>query len=101
MVWLKKNHLEFEFHNFKKDGLSRGKIMQWLALQPMSKLLNKKSTSWRMLSATDQQSAETEAGAVNLMQQYPNLIKRPVAEISGTVLIGFDEHEYRPALNIL
>lgn len=100
MVWLKKNHAEFDFHDFNKDGLSPEKIKQWLAVQPMHKLLNKKSTAWRMLSAEQRQKSETEQGTVVLILQYSNLIKRPVAEISGTVLIGFDEQEYRMALNI-
>lgn len=98
MVWLKKNHAEYIFHDFKKEKLSPEKIKQWLSVQPMNTLLNKKSAAWRMLSEEQKQKAVTEKGAIDLILQYSNLIKRPVAEISGTILIGFEEQEYRKAL---
>lgn len=101
VLWLKKNRVEFDFHDFKKDGLSKEKTAQWLDVQPLSKLLNKKSTAWRMLTAEERQRGETEGDAAELIRQYTNLIKRPVAEISGTILIGFNEAAYRKALNIL
>ncbi len=100
LSWLKKNNVVFDFHDFNKKGLSKEKINQWLNMQPLKKVLNKKSTAWRILSAEEQRTSETETGAVNLIQQHTNLIKRPVAEISGTILIGFEEQEYRMALNI-
>ncbi len=100
MRLLKENNVAFRFHDFSKDGLSREKIIEWLSMHPLQKVLNKKSTAWRILSPEEQQTAETETGAVNLIMQYSNLIKRPVAEISGTTLIGFDDKEYRTALNL-
>ena len=88
-----------EFHDFKKQGISKEKLKEWISLHPVNLLLNKKSTAWRLLSQKEQRKAGSEKEAMELMQEYPNLIKRPVVEISGTVLIGFDEAAYRSALN--
>ena len=101
LVWLKKNNIPFEFHDYKKEGISREKLQQWCALQPLDIILNKKSTAWKELSAAQQEKAATQAGAIKLMQEYNNLVKRPVIEISGTILIGFNEASYKNHFKIL
>jgi len=94
MTWLKKNNISFEFHDYKTKGISKEKLEEWLSLQPLDILLNKKSTAWKELTAAEQKRAATHAGAIKLMQEYNNLIKRPVTEIPGTILIGFNELIY-------
>lgn len=94
MNWLKKNKIPFQFHDYKKEGISKEKLEEWLTMQPLDILLNKKSTAWKELTPAKQKKAGTAAGAVKLMQAYPNLVKRPVAEIPGTILIGFNELIY-------
>lgn len=94
MTWLKENSVTFQFHDFKKEGIRKEKIKEWIAEIPVDKLLNKKSTVWRALSEADQNLAESNAGALQLMAAHTNLIKRPVAEISGTILSGFSEDAY-------
>lgn len=98
LVLLRNMNIPFEFTDIKKSGISKEKLTEWLRFQPLERLLNKKSTAWKMLSPEMQADATTRTGAVRLMQEYPNLIKRPVAEISGTILIGFIEADYRRAL---
>ena len=100
LAFLKKLNTTIEFHDYKKKGISKEKLREWISVLPVNLLLNKKSTTWRLLSEKMQREAESEEGALQLMQEYPNLIKRPVAEISGTVLLGFNEVAYKAALNI-
>ena len=100
LAFLKTLNTGAEFHDYKKKGISKKKLREWVSVHPLNLLLNKKSTTWRLLPKEKQQEAQSEEGALHLMQEYPNLIKRPVAEISGTVLLGFNEAEYKAALNI-
>ena len=100
LAFLKKLNTTIEFHDYKKDGISKGKLKEWVSVHPVNLLLNKKSTAWRLLPEKKQREAQSEEGALHLMQEYPNLIKRPVAEISGTVLLGFNESAYKAGLNI-
>ena len=94
-IWLKKNKTAFTFHDYKKEGISKKKLEEWCRLQPIALLFNKRSTAWKELTAAEQERSTTKTGAITLMQQYNNLIKRPVLEISGTILIGFNETDYK------
>lgn len=98
MVWLKKNHIDYQFHDYKTAGISKKKLEEWLKLQPLEILFNKRSTAWKELSPADQKQADSKAGCITLMEKYNNLIKRPVIEIPGTILVGFNEEEYKKVL---
>jgi arsenate reductase len=81
---------EVHFHDFRKDGLTADKVIEWLAHVPMDKLLNKRGTSWRKLSDADKAN-EDEAHLIALMVDTPTLIKRPVIEAGDKVTVGFSE----------
>ncbi len=98
LSWLKENKVIFEFHDFKKEGISTAKIKEWIEASSLKKVLNKKSTAFRNLSSDDQQKTLVKSAAIKLMQAHTNLIKRPVAEIAGIVLHGFNESEFINAL---
>lgn len=79
---------EVSFHDFRKDGLSAAQVKAWLHHVPMDKLVNKRGTSWRKLSEADKAN-EDVAHLVALMVENPTLIKRPVIEHKGHVMVGF------------
>jgi Spx/MgsR family transcriptional regulator len=80
MKWLKENKIDFEFHDFKKQGISISKLEEWLKQIPVEKLLNKQSTTWRGLTPGEQAISSSTQGAMDLMQKHTSLIKRPVIE---------------------
>jgi arsenate reductase (glutaredoxin) len=84
--WFKANKLSFEFHDYKKEGISSQKLENWLDQVDQAILINRKGTTWRQLTDEQKASADTTAGAVALMQQQPSLIKRPLIEQDGKVL---------------
>ena len=51
------------------------------------KLVNTRSTTWRNLSAEDKLIAEDDPAG--LLITYPTLIKRPVIEAGGDVIVGW------------
>ena len=81
---------DFVFHDFRKDGLQENMLRDWLASQPMDKLLNKRGTSWRKLSDAEKAN-EDEAHLIALMLANPTLIKRPVIDADGQVTVGFTD----------
>ena len=88
----KTESVSFDFHDYKVDGITGEKLQEWLTQIPLEKLLNKKSTTWRGLSPEEQATANTETGAILLMQENTSLIKRPLVEWNdGTYSAGFDE----------
>ncbi len=95
--WLSENGIKFQFHDFKNEPISAKKISEWLQQQPLEILLNKKSTAWKGLTLVAQKKCTKEIDAIKIMETTSNLIKRPVIEYEGKVLVGFDEEAYKEA----
>lgn len=92
--WLKNNDAEYEFHDYKNQGITKGKLKEWSKLAGWKKLVNKKGTTWRALPAEEQQKVTNEKAAIELMIEKPSVIKRPVIESGGKLIVGFDDEEY-------
>ena len=87
--------IEYEFHDFKKQGVSKEMISGWLKQVGWQKLLKKTGPTWGKLPDAVKASIKDDASALKLMLEQPNVIKRPVLEKNGKVLAtGFDETEY-------
>lgn len=86
--WLEENQYEYQFHDFRKDGLAPAIIELWLQKTDDNLLLNRRSTTWKQLSESDK-AAETRAQKVALMVAHPTLIKRPVIDFNGSISVGF------------
>lgn len=93
--WLKQHKTAFEFHDYKKSGISAEKLKQWCEQVGWETLLNKKGTTWRGLSAEAQAKITTAKQAIKLMAEHTSSIKRPVIEKNGKIItVGFKEAEY-------
>jgi Spx/MgsR family transcriptional regulator len=93
--WLKKNKVDFEFHDYKSKGISEAKLRDWSRQVGWEALVNKRGTTWRQLDKTLQSSITGEKSAIALMKEKTSVIKRPLIEKNGKVLaLGFDEKEY-------
>ncbi|WP_179405252.1 ArsC family reductase [Burkholderia guangdongensis] len=94
-VWLDEHGVEFEFHDFKKAGVSAPLIEDWLKDVTLDALLNRRGTTWRGLPDDMKAAAETQAGAIALMSHKPSVIKRPVLVVNGRVKsLGFAADQY-------
>ena len=91
LKWLDQNGIEHHFHDFRGDGLQAELLQNWLDSDLSDKLVNRRSTTWRQLSETQRQS-EGEM-LLNLLMQFPTLIKRPVFVTDQIVAIGFNPKE--------
>ena len=91
-TWLTENNIEFEFHDYKKLGISEGKIQQWLTQKPWDVLINRAGTTWKKLS--DEEKATDEISATKLMMAKPSMIKRPIIENDKIVVMGFNSDTY-------
>lgn len=93
--WLKEKGVDYQFHNFKKDGLSAQKVDQWLEQISQEKLVNKTGMTFRKLTDDEKENASSAAGAKALMLEKTSVIKRPIVEIEGKVMtLGFKEEDY-------
>ncbi|MDI9365144.1 MAG: ArsC family reductase [Flavobacterium sp.] len=93
--WLKKNEIEFQFHDYKKQGIDEKKLKEWMAQIGWETLVNKRSTTWKGFDETLQNSITNEAAAIELMMSKTSVIKRPLIENDGKVVaLGYNEKEY-------
>lgn len=96
--WLKKNKVEFEFHDYKAKGADAAKLKSWSSQIGWEKLVNKKGTTWRQLDEKIQRKVTSEKTAIDLMVGKTSVIKRPLIESKNKVVaLGFDEAEYKKA----
>jgi len=92
--FLDANQIDYEFHDYKKQGIETTTIEGWLKQQALSALVNKRSTSWRQLT-DEQKEALTSGSDLTALTEMPTLIKRPVLETSDNLLVGFKEADYQ------
>ncbi|RKG34192.1 arsenate reductase [Acinetobacter guerrae] len=93
---LKQKGLNYEFHDYKKQGIDAETIQIWLEKIGADIILNKKGTTWRKLSSDEQQFAlSSETHLIETLVEHPSLIKRPVLQTSTGYLVGFDETAYQ------
>ena len=92
LKWLAAEGIEHRFHDFRVDGLDAKSLSGWVKAAGWEKLLNRRGTTWRNLSDAEKDGVD-EAKAETLMAGNPTLIKRPVFETGGKVLVGFSADE--------
>lgn len=95
--WLQGNKIDFQFHDYRKQGLTAELLESFEAALGWEKLLNKQSTSWRKLT-DDQKSSISKKTALQFMLETPTLIKRPVLDTGEKMIIGFKAENYQTEL---
>lgn len=96
--WLEARGLAATFHDYKKEGADPGRLAAWIAAAGLDAVVNRKGTTFRALSDADKALAADSHTAVALLVQHPSIIKRPILEHRGGVLVGFKEDEWSAAL---
>jgi len=97
--WLKTNKVAYEFHDYKKKGITTTQLTAWSKQIGWEALINKKGTTWKQLPKEFQETITNQKAAIALMIEKTSVIRRPLIEEDGKVLvIGFEEAEYKKAL---
>jgi arsenate reductase len=96
-AWLAANGIAHDFHDYKLAGIDRGRLKRWAKEVGWDALLNRAGTTFRGLPDADKVGID-EAKAIALMLAQNSLIKRPVLESDGPLLVGFKPEIYEEAL---
>ena len=97
-TWLDATGCEYAFHDYKKEGADPAKIAAWIAAAGIDTVVNRKGTTYRALSEADKARAASVAAAPALLAANPSVIKRPIAEHPGGLLVGFKADDWAAAL---
>jgi arsenate reductase len=92
-VWLDSHGVAYEFHDYKAVGAPKEKLKAWCDELGWETLLNRAGTTFRKLPEADKEGLN-ERKAIALMLEQPSMIKRPVLDVGGKLLVGFKPEIY-------
>ena len=95
--WLEARDIDFDFHDYRRQGLDAGLLESMEAQLGWETLLNRKGRSWRQLDAETRENIDRER-ALELMLANPTLIKRPVLSTGRGMVSGYDESSFEELL---
>ncbi|MDZ5601246.1 ArsC family reductase [Pseudomonas sp. RP23018S] len=95
--WLEQQSLDYQFHDYKTQGIDRERLTRWCDEHGWQVLLNRAGTTFRKLDEASKADLD-QAKAVDLMLAQPSMIKRPVLDLGDRTLVGFKPDTYAAAL---
>lgn len=95
-TWLDEHGVAYDFHDYKTTGIDRERLEAWCKNVGWEVLLNRSGTTFRKLPESDRADLD-ERKAVALMLAQPSMIKRPVLQRGGKLIVGFKPTDYQAA----
>ena len=92
-AWLDARGVAYDFHDYKAAGIAKEKLKGWSEKLGWETLLNRTGTTFKKLPDAEKENL-SERKALALMLAQPSMIKRPVLEIGGKLLVGFKPEAY-------
>lgn len=92
-AWLDSAGIAHAFHDYKAQGIAEATLRRWAGEVGWEALLNRAGTTFRKLPETEREGLD-EAKAIALMLAQPSMIRRPVLDVDGTLLVGFRPEQY-------
>ena len=93
-TWLDEHQVNYQFHNYKTDGLSAELLNDLLKLVDWQSLLNTRGTTWRKLDEALRNQIDNQDAAIKIMLANPSILKRPLLIDDKRALLGFSEDSY-------
>jgi arsenate reductase len=97
--WLSEQGFDYEWHDFKKQGLSAEQVQIWIDALGWETLINKQGTTWRKLDENSKAAVVDAASATALILANTSLIKRPVLVVGDKIQLGFKPELYQALLS--
>ena len=95
-AWLDAAGVAYVFQDYKSAGVDPGRLAGWADAVGWEALLNRAGTTFRKLP-DDRRSDLDRERALVLMVEQPSLIKRPVVEHAGGLIVGFKPDRFAAA----
>jgi arsenate reductase len=96
-AWLDQLGVEYTFHDYKLEGIDATRLRGWIDSVGWETLLNRAGTTFRKLPDAKKEGID-ERRAIALMLEQPSMIKRPVLDAKGKLIVGFKPDIYEKAL---
>jgi arsenate reductase len=98
-AWLDARGVAYVFHDYKLAGVDAPRLAGWADEFGWERLLNRAGTTFRKLPEADKAGLDRDrALALALMLAHPSAIRRPLLDLGGRRLLGFDQERWAEAL---
>ncbi|MDN3610685.1 ArsC family reductase [Vibrio ostreicida] len=91
--WLDAKGVQYEFHDYRKQGVNETMIETFFQQLGWEQVINKRGTTFRQLSQ-EQKDTLNEINAIKLLVEQPAMIKRPILVAGQDHHIGFKAEQY-------
>ena len=100
-AWLADTGVNYQFHDFKKQGVPEEALDRWLRTFGWEALVNRRGTTWRRLDDATREGVVDTASARAALLANPSLIRRPVVEwrAGADATVGFDVAQWQAQLS--
>ncbi|EPL9568414.1 ArsC family reductase [Providencia rettgeri] len=93
--YLEDNGIDYQFHDYRVDGLDDALLSVFMEHVDWEVLVNKRGTTWRKLSDEQKNAVVDATSAKEVLLAEPAMIKRPVLiSADNRYLVGFSADEY-------
>ncbi len=92
--WLDQHDIDYQFHDFREQGLDPATVKRWLDELGWETVVNRRSTSWKQLDPATRETMD-QAAAQRSILEHPTLVKRPVLDTGSDRHLGFSEQQYQ------
>ena len=93
-AWLEARGIEFEFHDYRKQGLEQQLLQSMISALGWEAMLNRRGTTWRTLPDRVKDQIDQES-AIRVMMDNPAIIKRPILATDNQLHVGFSDRQYQ------
>ncbi|TDX89218.1 Spx/MgsR family transcriptional regulator [Neorhizobium sp. R1-B] len=94
--WLDRRGVTYDFHDYKIAGIERSSLEDWTSRAGWETVLNRAGTTFKKLDNADKAGLDRQK-VIDLMAAQPSMIKRPVLEADGKLIVGFKPEIYEEA----
>ncbi|MCG6218552.1 ArsC family reductase [Vibrio furnissii] len=91
--WLEAQGVDYQFHDYRKDGVDATLVSEFCQALGWENVLNKRGTTFRQLTQAQKDSLNGDI-AITLLVEQPAMIKRPVLRVNGELHLGFKAEQY-------
>lgn len=91
--WLEAEGVEYNFHDYRKQGIDKAMVETFCQQLGWENVVNKRGTTFRQLSQEQKDNLDQNS-AIELLVEQPAMIKRPILVANDTYHLGFKADQY-------
>ncbi len=89
--WLDARKIKYSFYDYKTNPPTADMVKEWLKQIPIEILVNTRSTTYKNLNDKQKADVLNLTKCITIIQENPSILKRPIIDINGKYIIGFDD----------